>query len=131
MYQEHKCVKYICKCVGSQTSHGNVSKKKECICNLKDQLNLTDVHMFDPIVHMVIYHKKNQIQPFSVIYLNNNNDREKGEKGEKVLPTIRSIDLNDNDREKGEKGEKGEKVSRTISSIVSNMWKNKDSFIEY
>tara|TARA_B110000879_G_C11114925_1_gene489089 strand:- start:354 stop:659 length:306 start_codon:yes stop_codon:yes gene_type:complete len=101
MYQEHKCVKYICKCGGSQTSHKNISKKKECICNLNDQLNLTDVRMFDPIVHMVMYHKKNQIQPFSVIYLNDNGQEKEGE------------------------------AARTISSIVSNMWKNKDSVIEY
>tara|TARA_B100001758_G_C18337322_1_gene572334 strand:- start:603 stop:932 length:330 start_codon:yes stop_codon:yes gene_type:complete len=109
MYEEKNSVKYICKCGGGLNSHENVNNIDECICNVKSVNNNSNVNVFDSIVSMLSYHKKNSIQPFSVIYLNDNDNIEKDNMHEERKSIC----------------ENGNSKVDTISNIVDRLWNHK------
>jgi len=108
MYQEKDNVKYICKCGRGLNSHENMNNTDKCICNVIPLNNKSDVSTFDCIVEMLYYHKKNSIQPFSVIYTNDNNEENNEE--------------NNVDEKSTSMCENNNSHIDTISNIVDRIW---------
>jgi len=107
MYEEKNNVKYICKCGGGLNSHENVNNIDECICNVESINNNSNVNVFESIVVMLRNHKKNSIQPFSVIYQKDNDNIEK----DNIYKERKSKSENENE-------------INTISELVDRIWKH-------
>ena len=116
MYEEKNNVKYICKCGGGLNSHENVNNIDECICNVISINNNSSVKVFDSIVGMLSNHKKNSIQPFSIIYLTDNDNMEKDND---------NMEKDNVHKERKSKRENKLLYVDTISDLVDRLWKHK------